>query len=245
MAILFKLMVLGLTNPETIDTSHWKKVGPKLGSNPGGTYHDEAGQPWYVKHSKSDDHAKYEVLAGKLYRAANTPVIEPHLVSLPGGRLGTASRWQPTDRAIKPNSARDRAEATKHFATHAWLANWDAAGLVHDNQAPIGGKMHTIDVGGALNYRAQGGPKGAAFDHEANEWHSLRNPDINEQNAELFGRATPEQLRASASKVTSVPDETIHALVKAHGPGRAKEKTALAKKLIARRQHIGQLAAAE
>src|SRR4030095_10030564 len=53
-----------------VDTSNWTKVGSQMGSNPGGVFEDENGQKWYVKQYKSDEHARAEVLADSLYRAA-------------------------------------------------------------------------------------------------------------------------------------------------------------------------------
>ena len=70
-------------HPNAVDVSKWKKVGPQLGSNPGGTYEDENGKKWYVKESKSDDHAKNEVLAGKLYELAGSPVVDYKLAQFP------------------------------------------------------------------------------------------------------------------------------------------------------------------
>lgn len=219
-----------------IDTAGWTKTGKQLGSNPGGKYTDPAGGEWYGKQSKSADHARNEVLAGKLYKAAGSPVVEPHLADF-GGKLGTVTRWAPGAVPITKAQA-DQDDAARHFATHAWLANWDAAGLDYDNQARVGGDMTTMDVGGALNYRAQGQPKGAAFGPSAGEWDTLRDPAINLQNANVFGKMTPAQLRDSAARVAAVSDHSIRQLVHAHGPGDHAAKQALADKLIARRDDI-------
>jgi hypothetical protein len=219
-----------------IHVASMKKVGGQLGSNPGGRYEDNTGAQFYVKHSKSESHAKNEILASRLYSAAGSPVLHVHPADLGGGKLGTATRWQtvaPIDRK-KPD---DRRAAQQHFATHAWLSNWDAVGLDYDNQGRIGGEMHTLDVGGSLLYRAQGGPKGEAFGNKVGEWDTLRHPS-NHQAHTVFGEMTPEQLRGSASRVAKVSDATIRALVNEHGPGTPEQKTELAEKLIARKQDI-------
>jgi hypothetical protein len=39
------------------------------------------------------------------------------------------------------------------------------------------------------------------------EWESLRSKQVNPENAWLFGGMTPQQLKQSALKVTSVPDD--------------------------------------
>jgi hypothetical protein len=219
-----------------VQVASMKKVGGQLGSNPGGRYEDSTGAQFYVKQSKSESHAKNEILASRLYSAAGSPVLHVHPADLGGGKLGTATRWKgvtPIDRK-KPD---DRRAAQQHFATHAWLSNWDAVGLEYDNQGRIGGEMHTLDVGGSLLYRAQGGPKGEAFGNKVGEWDTLRHPS-NHQAHTVFGEMTPEQLQGSASRVAKVSDATIRKLVDEHGPGTAEQKAALAEKLIARKQDI-------
>jgi len=219
-----------------VQVASMKKVGGQLGSNPGGRYEDSTGAQFYVKQSKSESHAKNEILASRLYSAAGSPVLHVHPADLGGGKLGTATRWKgvtPIDRK-KPD---DRRAAQQHFATHAWLSNWDAVGLEYDNQGRIGGEMHTLDVGGSLLYRAQGGPKGEAFGNKVGEWDTLRHPS-NHQAHTVFGEMSPEQLRSSASRVAKVSDATIRKLVDEHGPGTAEQKTALAEKLIARKQDV-------
>jgi hypothetical protein len=103
--------------------------------------------------------------------------------------------------------------------------------------------MHTLDPGGSLIYRAQGGPKGKAFGDEVGEWHSLRDAGVNPQNYKLFGEMSDKRLKRSAENVTRIPDKEIRRLVKLHGPGTETEKEALADRLIARKQDIGQKAA--
>ena len=85
------------------DLSGLKKVGSQLGSNPGGQYVDQNGTKFYVKQSKSDDHAKNEVLATKLYQAAGSPIVDSNLIDVGGGKLGTVSQWQTHDGKFNPN----------------------------------------------------------------------------------------------------------------------------------------------
>jgi ADP-ribose pyrophosphatase YjhB (NUDIX family) len=227
-----------------VKTSGWKKVGGQLGSNPGAQMLDETGKKHYVKFAKSEAHARNEHLAAKLYEAAGAPVLKTKLVDT-GGKVGTATEWADR-RDIDIKDADDRRQAQAHFATHAWLANWDAAGLTHDNQAEVDGEMTTLDPGGSLIFRAQGGPKGEAFGHEATEWDTLHHPVkgqfANQQAHELFGEMTPEQMRASAKKVAGVKTATIHDLVSKHGPGTVEQRKALAAKLVNRRNSIAKRA---
>jgi DNA topoisomerase IB/8-oxo-dGTP pyrophosphatase MutT (NUDIX family) len=218
--------------------SGMKKIGGQLGSNPGGKYQDDAGTAYYAKQSKSNDHAKNEVLAARLYEAAGSPILPALLADMGNGKLGTATKWADATN-INLSDATDRKDAHDHFATHAWLANWDAVGLGQHqndwNQARVNGAMTTLDPGGSLLYRAQGGPKGSAFGTAVGEWDTMRD----KKNAHgLYTDMTPAQLKASAAKVTGVTNATIQKLVEEHGPGDAKARTALADKLIARRDDI-------
>lgn len=227
-----------------LDVSQMKQVGKKLGSNPGGVFEHPNGEKHYVKFSKSEDHAKNEHLASRLYDLAGSPALKVNLAGTGQGKTGTATKWQAV-KPINPGNAAERKAAQENFATHAWLSNWDAAGLGYDNQGSIDGKMHTLDVGGALNYRAQGGPKGAAFGNSAGEWDTLRHPS-NAQAHKLYGSMTAQDLKQSAQKVLDIPDDRIRQEVLAHGPGGAAERAALAEKLIQRkadiRRRVGALA---
>lgn len=220
---------------DALNISKWKKVGGSLGSNPGGLYEDDSGERWYVKHSKSDDHARNEVLAAALYKAAGSPVLDYHLTKDASGKLGTATPWV-DKKAFDPNSPAASTKVQTHFATHAWLANWDAVGLVFDNQAIVGGKMTTLDTGGALRYRAQGSPK--LFSEHPTEWSSLRDSAKNPQAAAVFGKMTDHQLADSAAAVAGVPDGVIDELVKKFGPTDPTEKAKLATTLKARKRAI-------
>lgn len=218
--------------------SDLKKVGGQLGSNPGGQYETPDGKKLYVKFQKSDDHAKNEQLAARLYEATGAASFQPEMVDLGKGKLGTATEWAEGVKQIDPEDAEQVKQAQENFAIHAWLANWDAAGLTFDNQGMVGDKMTTLDVGGSLLYRAQGTPKGDKFGTEVGEWDTLRDEEVNPQNAKIFGGMTDEELKASAAKVVAIPDSQIKALVDEYGPGDDKVKAKLAETLIARKQSI-------
>lgn len=221
------------------DVSKWKKVGGQLGSNPGGQYEDENGNKWYVKESKSEDHAKNELLASKLYSIAGAPVtnVIPVMVN---GKLGTASLWENPLVSFNPNM--DKHAAVKNFAVHAWLGNWDAIGTGNDNQMWVahgdGTALKTVDVGGSMLYRAQGTPKGAAWDEHASEWQTMRDPTKNSFAAAVFGGMTPKELDDSADRLQFVTDNQIRQMTMEDGPGTEKEREKLADTLIARRNAI-------
>lgn len=213
------------------------KIGPQLGSNPGGQYQDAAGKKFYVKHAKSEAHAANEVLAGHLYRAAGAPITQAHRIDLGDGKHGVASAWAEHGGKFDPKDQAHLAEARKHFGTHAWLANHDAIGLGNDNQVPISGKLHTVDAGGAMRYRAQGGDK-QSWGPSVGEFHSMRDAKIAPQAAAVFGGMTPEEVLHSSSRVAEVDDDHIHALAQAHGHGTPEERKAIAEMLIARKSDL-------
>ena len=217
------------------DISNWTEVGPQKGSNPGGTFVDEAGVRWYVKFPKSADHAKNEVLAAKLYDACG--VLVPDLkVIRKGGKVGVAS--QIID-GLKSDSfgVASAPGARDGFAVDAWLANWDVVGMGYDNLL-VGddGFACRVDTGGALLYRAQGGDK--PFGPTVGEIETMRSPDKNEQADAVFGDMTNKEIAASASKVTSLPDQTIRELVEDFGPGSQAKRNKLCETLIARKMDL-------
>lgn len=235
---------LGDVDDKPMSLEGMTKKGSQLGSNPGGQYTDTNGRKFYVKQSKSNDHAKNEILAARLYEAAGSPILHAMPVDLGDGKLGTATEWRDVHHTIEPNDKEERRQAQKHFATHAWLANWDAAGLSYDNQGKIDGTMHTLDPGGSLIYRAQGSPKGAAFGDSVGEWDTLRDAGVNPQNHKLFGEMSNKHLRRSAENVTNIPDKEITRLTMKHGPGDEAARKALAARLIARKTDIAKRAGA-
>ena len=204
-------------NGAPIDVSSWKKVGHQAGSNPGGVYENADGKKFYVKQSKSELHAKNEVLADDLYELAGIDSSKLELANVDGkGKLGTAS---PMIDGATPNLKSKLSDPEykktlqEGFAVDAWLANWDVAGLVYDNVVTNkDGKPVRIDPGGALIFRAQGAPKGDLFGDSVGEWDTLRNGS-NAQSAALFGDMTPDQLKASAQKVLDISPEQIDAAV--------------------------------
>lgn len=215
-----------------------KKVGQQLGSNPGGVYEHE-GQKYYYKFQPTVDHAKNEVLAAKLYEAAGHKVVPlEHLED----KVGTASAMLPID-YLDLRDPEHQKLAQPSFATHAWLANWDAA--INENMALHEGQPITMDTGGALLYRAQGAPKGRAFGPTVGEWETLRDPEMNYAGHLLWGSMTPEALRESVKNVARVEDDTIDKLVAQYGPGDVSTKNRLAETLKVRKRDLVQRALAE
>jgi 8-oxo-dGTP pyrophosphatase MutT (NUDIX family) len=215
---------------KSIKMSDAKKKSGKMGSNPGGVYEHD-GKDYYIKEGKTKDHVSNELLAGSLYNLAGSKTLNYHPVE--GGEHIATEMNKLDKKNVNDFTPEEKKKSQLDFATHAWLANWDAAGLGGDNQGIIDGNPVSLDLGGALKYRGQGAAKGDKFGDYAGEFSSLRDRKLNPDNAKLFSSMTPKALRESAAKVTSIADDDIRAAVKAHG-----YDDKMADKLIARKKSI-------
>ncbi|OED40240.1 hypothetical protein ACH42_17145 [Endozoicomonas sp. (ex Bugula neritina AB1)] len=224
------------------EAPQWKdltKIGNQKGSNPGGIYQDTStGKKYYIKEPASEDIARNEVLAAKLYEAAGVEVPNIHLMK-DGKTVRIASE-------IIEDLQQDGAKlgtgkvqgVNENFMVDAWLSNWDVAGLGYDNLLIKGNRAIHIDVGGALRYRAQGGLKGDAFSKEVLEIESLRDSGMNPQSAAVFASATKDDMITGARKVLALDKQQITELVDAFGPTTKRERTKLINKLVARQKDI-------
>jgi 8-oxo-dGTP pyrophosphatase MutT (NUDIX family) len=226
-------------NPDApLDLSGFKKVSGPQGSNAGGIYEDENGQQFYVKFPQSKLHGENEVLASALYKAFGIPVADVRWGKLDGQDV-TYSPMLPEAKADLKNKLSDGtylSEIQDGFAVDAWLANWDVAGTGFDNIVTSKGKPVRIDTGGALIFRAQGEPKGEAFDEEASEIDTLVSGK-NQYSAAVFGDMTDIDKAASAKRLLNISDEEISKIVSENISDPAQAES-LAKKLKARRKNI-------
>lgn len=206
-----------------------EQVGDGMGSNPAGVFEDRQGQRFYVKTLASPMCARNEFLAAELYQLAGVPI----LTYVATTRLNqVATEWVRLEKkSVAELSPEERKQAQRWFGVHAWLANWDAAGgYGGGNQGVAAGVVLTLDVGGALDFRAQGSPKGAAFGTHVGEVDSLRVDPGNPSAMALFGDMSMADVRAAIEVVARIPDALIRQLV-TEQVGRA----ALTEKLIARK----------
>jgi 8-oxo-dGTP pyrophosphatase MutT (NUDIX family) len=205
------------------DMSTWKKVGGQTGSNQGAMYEDEAGQKYYVKSLKSEDHAKSEVLAAALYRATGMDVPEVrHGSNHPEGWSNiVVSPIVPNAKTAKAklggSNAGFVADVQSGYAVDAWLANHDVVGMDYDNIIDSNGKPWRIDMGGSLAYRAQGGKKTGWGPDPTAELNGLKNPGVNTTSAKVFKTMTTAEERESAKKLLPLTDTKIDQLVKDAG----------------------------
>lgn len=217
----------------------WTLVGGKKGSNPGGVYEDSEGKKWFVKLTPTDDHARNEVLATELYKAAGQKTTDLQLVKN-GDKLAVAAPFENLKNDLLAKIDSDPGYEKKvqdGFAVDAWLANWDTVGHNFDNiSTNDSGEPVRVDSGGALLYRAQGEEKGDKFGKYATEWDSLRSSN-NPKSQKVFGNMTAKQLADSAINVYDVAPETIDNLVDKMGFDQ-KKSDFLKETLKARRKDI-------
>lgn len=225
--------------------SHFKQISGAQGSNTGGMFeHKETGERFYVKRLDTDDHARNEVLAAKLYELAGVKVpevkfveIDNHLLGGHGSDIGVASKIIEGLQKLPRDISKVKGVA-EGFAADAWLANWDVVGLSYDNLLHQDGEAVRIDHGGALKYRAQGAPKGSRFGDDPLELESLRDMSMNPQAASVFSQVLPHQIARGIETIKSISDASIRAVVRKYGPPDVKENLDLADKLIRRRDSL-------
>jgi hypothetical protein len=211
-----------------INTTTLQRVGGQLGTNPAGTFQDDSGRRYYVKTLESPAHARNEIIAARLYQLAGAPTLTYVSTKAPDQ---IATEWVELDKKYVAHlSKSERKQAQWWFGVHAWTANWDAAGFDGGNQGVINGKVLTLDVGGALAFRAQGDPKGKAFGTRVDELDVLRSHNSNPHAVNLFADMSPDEIKQAILIVVRIPDDQIRQVIIDSGGSHA-----LAKKMIARK----------
>lgn len=220
-----------------IDTATLRRVGGQLGSNPAGIFEDEWGRRYYVKTLDSQAHGLNEWVAAMLYQLAGAPTLKFVRTTTPEQ---IATEWMTLDkRFVAHLSGGERKQAQQWLGVHAWTANWDAAGFDGDNQGVVDGKVLTLDVGGALAFRAHGDPKGKAFGTRVDELDVLRRDGGNPHAVNLFGDMSPEEIKQAIMVVLRLPDETIRKTIIDSGGS-----DALADKMLTRKSDMARRLAA-
>lgn len=215
-----------------LDVARLRLVRGRLGGQPGGIHEAADGRRWYVKTLETADHVANEWQAAALYRLAGAPVLRHRLCVRP---QQIATDWQALrGGGLAGLDEAGRRQACHWLGVHAWTANWDCVGLFGDNLGVTPeGRVLTLDVGGALRYRAQGDPKGAAFGPEVGELRRLREDPDNPQARRLFRGMAADALQAAVRVVTDLPPQAIRDCLAAHGA-----RPALAGLLLARQADL-------
>lgn len=170
------------------DLSKLKHVKSLGGSTGASLVEDEHGRQFVKKQGSHSDHLREEYTADEAYRALNVPVPPSKLyddgknpptklaVYLEGARkLGEVLQEGDFDLDAAKVSAKARATLAKGFVADVLLGSWDVTGLDNDNVlVHKDGTAYRIDNGGSLRYRAQGAPKGAAWNEHPTEVFTMR-----------------------------------------------------------------------
>lgn len=211
-----------------IDAGSLRRVGGQMGCNPAGIYQDDSGRRYYVKTLESPAHARNERLAARLYQLAGAPTLTYVRTRAPDQIATELVRLD--KQQVGRLSEHERRQAQQWLGVHAWTANWDAAGFDGRNQGVVDGTVVTLDVGGALAFRAMGAPKGQAFGTRVGELEALRSDRDNPHAVRLFGDMGDDAIRQAIAVVTRLPDEAIWQVITGHGGS-----PALADKMITRK----------
>lgn len=226
-----------MSPPQPLSLTTLTRVSGQLGTNPASIYENKLGERFYLKMLESPMHARNEWIAAQLYKLAGAPVFD----YLPcADSCHVATRWLKLDKkCIAHLSEAERKQAQHWLGVHAWTANWDAAGYNGDNQGAFKGTVLTLDVGGALCYRAHGDPKGKAFGTEVHELQTLRSDSNNPHAVKLFSGMSDDDIANAIGVVTELSDDAVRSTITDNG-GSCK----LADKMIARKADmISRLAA--
>ena len=223
-----------------INTDTWTSSSPpSTGSNPATMLTDPNGTKYYAKLPKrgeptltTRERMETEVLAGKLYALAGIPVADLQMGTYNGEPVMLSRMIQ----TRMPNGKGDNDKARDGFVVDAWLANWDAP--LNDNiKVDNNGRPVRLDVGGSLDYRAQGAKKGSGgstgFGPSVGEMTSMQKSGSSAD----FTNMDSGELKKQTQKLGTVTDDQIRQTVSAivSDPARAK---ILADTLIARRDDI-------
>ncbi|NTV09510.1 MAG: hypothetical protein HGA47_01910 [Zoogloea sp.] len=211
-----------------IDTATLRQVGGRMGSNPAGIFQDEQGRSFYVKSLESPEYARNEIVAARLYQLAGAPTLSYVATTQPNQVATELVRLE--KKYVSQLSPDERKQAQRWLGVHAWTANWDAAGFLGDNQGVVDGTVLTLDVGGALEFRAMGNQKGKAFGTHVGELDTLRSDADNPYAVKLFGDMDEADIQAAIMVVARISDARIRQVIADHGGS-----AALADKMIARK----------
>lgn len=179
----------------------------------------ETGRQYVAKRGRSPEHLREEVSADTAYQAlgVNVPLFNvydtksgPVKISeyIDGETLADVYK-----RGNKAQIEAVRGQLQQDFAADALLGNWDVIGMENDNILVDGdGKVWRIDNGGALRKRAQGGAKGTAWNAYPTELWTLRDRNINERSASIFGDMDYQDIVNQMDAVVKKQDAVIKAV---------------------------------
>lgn len=207
--------------------SELTKISGALGSNPGGIYSDKSGQNHYIKFPNDPEQAKVEVATAKIYEKLGIKTTNPELEHSFPGKVGVRTKWD-SDSSRMGGTEIDHKISTdpkfKHSVLKLYHAaaltnNFDAIGLDKDNilHHPSHGLV-SVDQGGSMHFRAQGGSKDFSEDARP-ELVSLLHP--RRPAGQVFGHAfknsNASEIQAAKDSLKTLIDSHIDNIIKASG----------------------------
>jgi hypothetical protein len=199
-----------------------KQSGTQMGSNEGGIHIDtETGTKHYVKTPETDEQARVEVAAAKLYKHAGLDTLDPEIIAH-NGRTAVKTAWN--DSVGRHSLQGLQADAQGKNAHHVALAhhmavitnNRDVVGLEYDNLLKHkNGGIVSADQGASFNFRAMGEQKD--FDRDI---HPLLNGFKNQEYAsgQVFTKLSPEVMKSAAKQIREkLTDQKIDDALAQHG----------------------------
>lgn len=197
--------------------------GTQYGSNEGAVHTNTVtGEKFYVKYPKSDEQAHVEVATSNLYHALGISTLNPKVKSV-NGRTAVVTKWNSdVDSLERPEDYHrlmNSPDQTKQLALmhHAAImtGNRDIIGLDYTNvmKNRKTGELLSVDQGGSMHYRAQGGSK--PFDADIEDVNSFQNPRYS--SGQVFSKLPKEALVDAAESLKNLSDEKINMIMKEHG----------------------------
>lgn len=196
-----------------------KVSGTQYGSNEGGVHVDsDTGKRFYIKTYRNPEQAKAEALTGKLYQAMGIKTLNPELHE--GNKIKT--EWNDHLQSMRPNEFKNLKgsqadDLAKMFHGAILTKNWDIVGLSHDNiMKHSDGSLYSVDQGGSMHFRAQGGPK--EYGPDIGERESLVNN--NGASGDVFSHLHqnhPDAIKRSLSSLRNLDMDHVHHLFKTSG----------------------------
>lgn len=201
----------------------------QFGSNSGGKFKDkEKGTEHYIKFPNSPEQTKVEVATAKIYEKLGIQTVKPELENSISGRIGVRSEWNPNLETISPDAHHDHIERNPAYRRKildiyhaaAITGNLDVVGLATDNivRDKNTGMPVSIDQGGSMHYRAQGGSKEFShnpMDHLTGMLKTSRPSGVIFSHA--FKHASNDEISASKEHMKSLSDSDIDDIIDSTG----------------------------
>ena len=181
-------------------------IGSRMGTNDGGFVKDtKTGTLYYAKYG--GEQSKAEVLASKLYQMAGVDTAEMELITF-YNQSGLISKYLHNSNSVTQASK----DVYDGFGMDAFLANWDA--VISGNIREYNGKIYRIDMGGSLDFRAQGGHK-YNFNGNVSELKSLLEPG--REASSFYEGMSRADLINSVQRVVDIKDSDLVGLLESQG----------------------------